>query len=473
MRFLPKSLLGQVMLAVAVALLTAQAISAVLLFDAAKQRREQAMVNAAAFRLVVPPRDRFAADGANRNRRAMRRMRRDHRRGEVRLPSVYQRSDRSPIRDAETRLPEREEALGAILLNQGVTVDEIIVTTRHAGSDAFLRQPGRRMARFRRNPGWEDRPIMVAGLLRDGSNEWEIVRVAQPASDRNAIGILAGQTLLLFAILVAALYVLLSRITRPLASLTEQVQRFSRNRQPGEPMVPSGPADIRELIVAHNSMEARIGAMLHEKDVMLGAIGHDLKTPLAALRVRIESVEDDTQRARMAASIEDITQTLDDILSLARIGKAGQATELPERTDLRALAASVVEEFEDIGQPVTLEDGPRITHRVYVTWLKRALRNLVSNAVRYGNQAHVTIASDETGIMLCVDDTGPGIPDDRMAAMLEPFTRGEASRNRSTGGAGLGLTLASAIADQHGGALILRNRAGGGLNATITLPHDN
>ena len=101
-------------------------------------------------------------------------------------------------------------------------------------------------------------------------------------------------------------------------------------------------------------MEARIGAMLDEKDVMLGAIGHDLKTPLAALRVRIESVDDERQRAIMAATIEDITRTLDEILELARIGRA---TNPPERADLFALVASVVEEFEDLGEPVRFSRG--------------------------------------------------------------------------------------------------------------------
>jgi signal transduction histidine kinase len=123
-----------------------------------------------------------------------------------------------------------------------------------------------------------------------------------------------------------------------------------------------------------------------------------------------------------------------------------------------------------MGEPVTLADTQRLVAPVHVTWLKRALRNLVSNAVRYGGAAEVSLARDNGEAVLRVSDTGPGIPEDRIGAMLEPFARGEASRNRETGGAGLGLTLARAIAEQHGGRLVLANRRGGGLTAEIRLP---
>ena len=214
-------------------------------------------------------------------------------------------------------------------------------------------------------------------------------------------------------------------------------------------------------------MEARVASMLDEKDVMLGAIGHDLKTPLAALRVRIESVEDNDQRARMAQSIEDITDTLDDILSLARVGRPGAP---PEVTDITALVAGIVEEFEDMEEPVELESRERITAQVRPTWIRRAVRNLISNALRYGKRAVVSVQAGEQGVIIVVEDEGPGIPEGEIAAMMEPFQRGEASRNRATGGAGLGLTLACAVVEQHGGWLKLSNRTGGGLRAVISLP---
>jgi signal transduction histidine kinase len=214
-------------------------------------------------------------------------------------------------------------------------------------------------------------------------------------------------------------------------------------------------------------MEARIRALLDEKDVMLGAIGHDLKTPLAALRVRIESVENEGERERMARTIEDIARTLDDILSLARVGRP---TDPLEQTDLAALAASVVDEFEDMGEPVTLAESSRMPAPVRATWLRRALRNLIANAVRYGGKAEVSLALEGDSVVVAIEDEGPGIPDAEIAGMLEPFTRGETSRNRATGGAGLGLTIARAIAEQHGGRIVLANRPGGGLRAELRLP---
>jgi len=219
-------------------------------------------------------------------------------------------------------------------------------------------------------------------------------------------------------------------------------------------------------------MEQRIAALIDEKDVMLGAIGHDLKTPLAALRVRIESVEDDNERARMVASIKDITQTLNDILSLARVGRPD---DVPERTDLAALVGSVVEEYEDMGDNVELLGAQKIALPLRATWLRRGVRNLIGNALRYGKQARVSVLKEGAEAVIRIEDDGPGIPEGSIAAMLEPFARGETSRNRETGGAGLGLTLARAIAEQHGGALRLANRSGAdgtvaGLVAEIRLP---
>jgi signal transduction histidine kinase len=219
-------------------------------------------------------------------------------------------------------------------------------------------------------------------------------------------------------------------------------------------------------------MEDRIGALLDEKDVMLGAIGHDLKTPLAALRVRIEAVEDDAERARIAGTIEDMNRTLDDILSLAR---AGHAREPREPSELSALTASIVEEYEDMGEPVSLDSAERIVVPLRATWLRRALRNLIGNALRYGATARVSLASEADSAVIRIDDDGAGIPESEMARMLEPFTRGEPSRNSATGGAGLGLALARTVAEQHGGKLTLRNRRSAdgvvcGLSAELRLP---
>ena len=464
LRLWPHSLLGQMLLAVALALLVAQAISAALLLHAQDVRREMGAANGLAFQLVSEPRFDYRE----------RRSRTSNAAGDGHWQRMrIERTPAYPLHAGETRDAKREGVLRSILVDQGIDPAHLIVTTRKVSDDAYVTQRLSDRTRWRTRPPWADGQLIVAGLQRKGEADWTIARVPVPGREPGSLSAIIGQTLILYVVLVGGLAFLLRRITRPLAALTKRVEHFGHTREMGGQLDPAGPEDTRRLIEAHNAMEARISALLDEKDVMLGAIGHDLKTPLAALRVRIESVEDDAERARMAASIEDIVRTLDDILSLARVGRP---SDTPENTELSALVASVVEEFEDMGENVDLGDGSRIALPVRATWLRRALRNLIANALRYGGgMARVSLLREDGGIAFRVDDDGPGIPDGEIADMLEPFRRGDPSRNKGSGGAGLGLTLARAIAEQHGGCLKLANRHGPdgkvtGLRAEIRLP---
>lgn len=461
----PRSLLGQTLLALALALLGAQTIYASLLYRAADERREAALLNAAAFELISGPfRLRAQAERQMPGARL-----RDPGRTIRPMPRQlrYMLAAASPVRTGEKRVRKWEALLGEVLARQSIPVETLAIVERPALSDPEVQDALRRLPRFRQRVERMSPQLLVVALRRQGSTAWEVVRLPIPRMERGVITGLVVQTLILFLVLMAILYGVLRRLTGPLAALTRRTSEIARPGAESRPLDPQGPDDVRGLITAHNAMEARISAMLAEKDVMLGAIGHDLKTPLAALRVRIESVEDDAQRARMAATIEDIVRTLDEILELARIGRASNP---PERAAITALADSVVEEFEDMGEPVTLAEGPRVSATVHVTWLKRALRNLISNAVRYGGRATVSVIEEPRQVILRVEDDGPGIPEDRIGSMTEPFVRGEASRSRATGGAGLGLTLARAVAEERGGSLVLANRPEGGLRAELRLP---
>ena len=457
----PRSLRGQVLLAIALALFLAQGLGALLLYRAQHERIEGTLVHGAAFRLVVAakgePDDNapsFAARMA----------------GRPRLPGGrLEVTDASPLRPGEQREPEEESELRQILAEQDVPVADLVVFHRPISQDP------RALARYRRvnrDSGTPPDLVLIAGLRQPNSPQWLVTRVFIPPAERLMLQSLFGQTLFIYAVLVGAMWLLLRRITRPLAALTTRLEHFARTRDADGQIAPEGPDDIARLIEAHNAMEWRISSLLDEKDVMLGAIGHDLKTPLAALRVRIESVEDAIERQRMAGTIEDITRTLDDILSLARVGRPTDAMEM---TELSALVASVVEEFEDMGEPVELGDTTRIALSLRPTWIRRALRNLIGNALRYGKVARVSMERQGDTAIIRIADDGPGIPEGKIALMLEPFTRGEPSRNSETGGAGLGLTLARAIAEQHGGQLELANRIGPegavcGLEARLRLP---
>lgn len=459
MRLWPRSLQGQLLLAVALALLLGQTINGVMLYRAQAERREAALMHTVAFRLYGALRDDDEVPPH--------RFRRPPPKGLLRgMPGT--REDVAPrVLPADERLAEQEEALRMILANQGVPLASVQVLKRQVSADPVAQ---RRLERRMRRGEMHRLPesVIVAAIQREADGPWAVARVmVPPPPARPLVGLLI-QTLVIYALLVGAIAFILKRLTQPLEALTRRVEHFAATRDARDPLSPSGPADVQQLIQAHNQLEARIATLLDEKDVMLGAIGHDLKTPLAALRVRIETVTDAEQRARMAATIEDLARSLDDILSLARVGRPSDPSEM---TDLTALIAQVVEEFEDMAEPVVFDGGERITLPLRPTWLRRALRNLIGNALRHGGgAARVGLMRQADRVILTVEDDGPGIPDQAIEQMLEPFTRGEPSRNRGTGGAGLGLTLSRAIAEQHGGSLTLANRTGGGLTATLTLP---
>jgi len=466
----PRSLMGQMLLAVAAALLLVQGLGAMLVYRAQRESYETGMLNAAAFRLIAETRGPDALPGLARPGRAP--FGGPPPRG---YPIEYRAN--SPLHDREARDDKAETRLQRILAEQSFPTSQLVVVHRTIGADPIARIGARVRAAALRLDGQEVTNMMrdhllVVGVRPRAGGEWMIARVRSPRAVNILLQPLIVQTVIMYLVLVGAIALILRRITRPLAALTRRVEHFAADPGSVGQLAPSGPDDMQRLIVAHNAMEARIVGMLDEKDVMLGAIGHDLKTPLAALRVRIESVQDDTERGRMAATIEDIVRTLDDILSLARVGRPSDPL---ERTELSALVASVVEEYEDMGEPVELEDTVRLVLELRSTWLRRALRNLVGNALRYGERARVSLAREDGRAVIRIDDDGPGIPEAAIEAMMNPFTRGDPSRNTATGGAGLGLALARAIADQHGGALRLSNRraANGtveGLTAVLCLP---
>jgi signal transduction histidine kinase len=202
---------------------------------------------------------------------------------------------------------------------------------------------------------------------------------------------------------------------------------------------------------------------------MLSAIGHDLRTPLASLRIRAETIEPETDRERFIETIDEMTAMVEEILGLARLGHSNEPRQL---VDLSALADSVVEEFRGLGKDATFVEAPRTPIEMQVGPVRRLTRNLIDNAVKYGQKAQVSILETASSIGLCVEDEGPGIPPERLTEVLQPFTRLEQSRSRRTGGTGLGLSIADAVARSQGAELILQNRTTGGLRAVVQWPRN-
>ena len=443
MRILPRNLAGQVALLIAIALFIAQAINFTFLLQERRQGRLDQATGPVVTRIVDAD-ERIAAGrpigGGSRLRLAA----------------------SSPIPAQAERVPEVEKAVNAALIEAGVKAGRIETqVVPISANDPRLRYVSKtRIARLRR-AGAE---LIVAVERPDG--QWLIVNLPWSRNESYIIWRLIAQTLIMYAIVLVPLLWAARYISRPLRSLAVAARDF----QPGaavDPVVEGGPQDVRDVIVAFNALRLRVTAMLDEKDRMLGAIGHDLRTPLAALRVRIESVEDDTDRDKMAETIAEMNSTLDDILSLARLGRP---SEPPTEVDLAALVDAVVDDFRDMGREVVFEEGARLTMRLRPGLMRRAIRNLIENALKYAGAAEVSLAATARTVSIAVCDRGPGIPADRLGDVFEAFTRLETSRNKETGGIGLGLALARSIVRDAGGEIGLENRDGGGLIARIVLP---
>ncbi|MBW4329403.1 HAMP domain-containing protein [Stakelama sp. CBK3Z-3] len=355
-----------------------------------------------------------------------------------------------------------ERAMRSALDDAGLSVGAIATQIRHISPhDRHLRHMEPRRAERLRQAATELRiAVQVPG------RGWLNVRMPWPSGNGFIFWQILPQTLVIYLVMLIPMFWLGRRIARPLNRLAGAARSFDPAR-PAPPVEERGPGDVRAVIGAYNQLSTRVTAMLDEKDRMLGAIGHDLRTPLAALRVRIESVEDDSDRDRMADIIEEMNRTLEDILSLARLGRPSEPV---GEADLAALVDAVVEDFRDLGENVVAQEAPRTRIRLRPTLMRRAIRNLIENAVKYGNGAQVRLVDNGAEVRVEIADTGPGIPEDKLADVFDPFTRLESSRNRETGGIGLGLALAQAIVRDAGGDILLANRDTGGLIATIRLP---
>ncbi|WP_414532662.1 sensor histidine kinase [Magnetospirillum fulvum] len=200
---------------------------------------------------------------------------------------------------------------------------------------------------------------------------------------------------------------------------------------------------------------------------MLAAISHDLKTPITRLRLRAEFIEDDEQRAKMLADLAEMEQMIASTLAFAR---DDAASEPRQRLDLAAMVQGMLEDMEDMDIACSYTGPDSLVIAARPVALKRAIANLLDNAVKYGGRAGVGLASGGGEIRLTIDDDGPGIPEDSRERVFAPFFRLESSRSRDTGGTGLGLAVARAAIRAHGGDITLANRPEGGLRVTLTLP---
>ncbi len=256
------------------------------------------------------------------------------------------------------------------------------------------------------------------------------------------------------------------RLARPIQHFTAATRRFGADPK-APPMLASGPREMRDAAHSFNAMQTRIQKFMADRTMMLAAISHDLRTPLTRMRLRGELIDDPEQQARLFRDVDEMHAMIDAALAFFR-----DDVRIEEVTsfDVAELARTIVDDFGDQGIEVVYVGPEHLRHAGRPFALKRALTNLVDNATRYASATEIDLGNIAQGIAISVRDRGPGIPAESINDMFLPFHRLEKSRDRATGGVGLGLAAAQAIARDHGGDIVLRNRALGGLEAVLNLP---
>jgi signal transduction histidine kinase len=325
------------------------------------------------------------------------------------------------------------------------------------------------------------KPAMT--LARPGAETFERggqlydVSVGIPGGDNLLFRLAQGQrgaplprsllfNLILLALLVAvAVYVVTRGITRPLSDLARAAEAVGRDlRQP--PLVERGSRELRDAARAFNTMQERMQRYVDSRTRVLAAMSHDLKTPLTRLRLRVTTIDDPDMQFRVDRDLDEMENMVHGALTLLR----GLNDDEPaEAVDINELLGTLQGEFAEMGTPFEVHGRVRVLYAGKPMALKRCLTNLISNATKFGGGVSVHL-QDGAAVTIAVRDQGPGIPAEYLARVFEPYYRIESSRNRDTGGTGLGLCIARDIAQAHGGALTLSNLPQRGLQATLTLP---
>ncbi len=308
-------------------------------------------------------------------------------------------------------------------------------------------------------------PIRVSIALRDGSwLNFEFSTIDSLPLDYPRLGLVAFSV---FGVLVLSFYAL-RRVTKPLDSLTRAAEALGRSGRT-EVLKETGASEVRRAARAFNEMQDRIRRLIEDRATMVAAISHDLRTPITRLKLRAEFIDDQEQREKMLRDLDEMETMIKSTLALSR---EDANPEHRAHFDLADLLMDCVEGLEG----VTLNIDPALAGghapiEAQPIALKRAVANLIENALVYGKAAEVALSQEGKEYRVVIDDHGPGIPEAEFDRVFRPFFRLEASRNRESGGAGLGLAIARSVVRAHGGDIVLKNRPEGGLRATVSLPH--
>ncbi|HEV2365008.1 MAG TPA: ATP-binding protein [Caulobacteraceae bacterium] len=383
-------------------------------------------------------------------------------------------SEGRPLR---TVLRDRPPANGATLGRRRLRFRAALATVlRIAPARIVVAQPGVRIVAFADRPppappgmpGLNEQPLLLGGFavgVERLDGRWLTVR------PKETLGLdpWRQRILLVLALAIVAVAPLAwwfaRRLAAPLAAFASAAERLGRD--PGAPpLALDGPAEVRTAVGAFNLMQERLALYVKDRTAMIGAIAHDLRTPLTRLRFRVEAAPEPL-RAKLGADIDEMDAMLAATLAFVRdAARPGPHT----RLEMASLVETVIDEAAETGADAAVERAERVVVDGDPLALKRLVANLVSNAVKFGHAARGRVFQEGGMAVVEVDDNGPGMAEADMEAAFEPFRRLESSRSRDTGGIGLGLAVVRAIARAHGGDVALANRSGGGLTARVTLP---
>jgi len=383
----------------------------------------------------------------------------DERLRERRL-SVAQRRD-APVPDTDMISSDTFSARLAAQI--GVPVDHVrlFFEPDQRSNMPFRSRNDRRVIVRRGEPIFFD--TVIAGLETPAG--WRVVRTPP----RDLLAPWQKRVLMLFAISVLAVipfaWLFARALTRPIRRIADAADRMGAN--PQEPLITEeGPAELRVTAHALNRMQQRLSSYLTERTNMIGAIAHDLRTPLARIAFRIEGAPDDI-REKVQADIEQMRAMIAATISFVR--DTGRVTQV-EQVALATMLVGIAADEQELGRPVRLGAIEPVEIHGDPMALRRLFQNLIDNGVAYGGGVEIALEPVDGVAEVRIMDRGPGLTHKGLEAMFQPFERGEPSRNRATGGIGLGLSIARAIAQEHGGSLTLANRPGGGLEALCRLP---
>ncbi len=288
---------------------------------------------------------------------------------------------------------------------------------------------------------------------------------------RNAQGfsfpmrLVLSTALMVLAVVVAGIWAA-RRVNAPLAAVARAAERLGEDAMMAN-LQEKGPLEVQRMARAFNQMQERIRNFVDDRTKMLAAISHDLRTPITRLRLRAEFIEDKEQHDKTLADLNHMETMISSVLSFV---KDEHQREDREQIDLAALMLSICADISDAGHSAEFEDTETMAFMGRPVALKRAFTNLVENAVKYGGRARVRLTAESRRVIVRIEDDGPGIPEENMEKVFEPFFRIDRARNIETGGAGLGLALTRSIIRAHGGEIRLSNLEPKGLRVEVRLP---